>query len=213
MTLFRSLAFLTLTACVDKNQIPNPDVSEISEAQTFEIVIDGKPHTMEPDKPREGQTVMAAIVQDRSLLLSAMDKSADFSFTAHVETENKAPLGIGEHPSFECRIIPDCDKGQREDALIGSAITPFQKGEQFNAVDIKQAYKAPAIGLSPLTVTITSLKDANWPGVGKVKRVKGTFKGTLAHIESQPDSGTNQPRVVGPLKQVEGKFGMYAMLR
>lgn len=212
-SLFPIFMAALLAACVERTPIAPAAASQIATAQRFEIVIDGVPHKMEPDDPRDGHVVMAAVVQDRQLLISAMDRRADFSFTAHVETENQAPLGPGEHPSFECRMIPDCDKGKREGALVGSAITPFQNGEPFKPIDIKMAYKAPAIGLAPLVVTIASLEDVVWPGAGKAKRVKGTFKGSLAHIESQPNSGSIQPKVVGPLKQVEGRFDLYALAR
>jgi hypothetical protein len=64
--------------------------------------------------------------------------------------------------------------------------------------------------LQPLTVTLTKVEDAYWEGAGATKRVQGTLKGTFAHVEVGQDQVS---RIVGPIKQVEGKFDLHALIR
>ena len=60
-----------------------------------------------------------------------------------------------------------------------------------------------------MTVIITSVEDAYWPGAGPTKRIKGSFSGKLASVEGDRQGNVH---VAGPLKQVEGKFDLYTFM-
>lgn len=215
-TLFRTTCALVLAAALSacgQRDVPPPAAvlgGEVPVAQSFEIVIDGQVHRMEPDNPRKGHLVSASLVKGQRLSLSAMNQAADFSFVATLEPEGNKALTPGTHPSFTCISSSACDEGQREGAPPESMLVPFPTDTPAEPAKIRFAYKAPELGLEPLTVTLDKLEDTYWPGVGPAKRIKGTFKGRLAHLE-----GDNQktPTIVGPVRQVEGKFDLYAMIR
>jgi hypothetical protein len=180
-------------------------------AQIMEITIDGKTLKMRPDEPRDGHVVSASLVGNRNFALSAMDETVNFAFVAAVAPADKGkPFGVGSYQGYECRDHLGCDTQGADNSTRWATLTPYPTGKALDFRETRSAYLAPKLRLTPLTVTITSLEDAYWPGAGPVKRVKGTFKGSLANIG---DNGAGQPAEVGPQKQVEGKFDLYTIVR
>jgi hypothetical protein len=209
---------LSLAGCLDSG--PSPAIKAAAAAaaqagapvaQSFEVSIDGVPLVMSPDAPRKGHLVMAGIVGGRQLALSAMDQGRDFALVISVEPKGAGPLTAGGYISFTCSTTTACDAlPSNAPRPLGSMLTPYPNGKVPPVGAGKEAHMAPALGLSPLTLTLDKVEDAYWPGVGPSKRVKGSFSGTLAYVELRPDA---PPTIVGPVKNVEGKFDLYTVLR
>lgn len=216
--MLRSLLLLTLALAGCTDHGPSPAIQAAAAkaanagapiAQSFEVTIDGVPLIMTPDAPREGHTIVAGIVGGRSLTITAGDKAHDFLLSLNVDANGAGPITAGAYSSYQCRLMLGCDPGTNSKKYPESLIGTFP-GAPIKPGDVKLALLAPKLGLSPLTVTLDKVEDVYWPGVGDSKRIKGSFSGTLAHVEEPRDL---PPKIVGPVKKVEGKFDLYTVLR
>ena len=195
-----SLLFF-LIACNSGNDNITKDQSTIP--QTFEITINGKTVTMDPDKPDDGLVVTAASGRSGGgLILSAINQPEDFSFQAI----KYGPLEVGTFQVFTCHGLNDCQDDNGQTAMFGI----YPTGETPKITDGKYAYKSQQLGLQPLTLVLTSVEDVNWPGVGPSKRVIGTFKGELATVDK---NNNGDLIVIGDLAKIEGKFDLYCVLK
>jgi len=61
-----------------------------------------------------------------------------------------------------------------------------------------------------VVLTLTSSTMSAGPGATATKRVQGSFKGRVAH--GTVDTPMT-PRVVGPVKAIEGEFDKFTILR
>lgn len=215
--IFSLFLLLSLSGCLDSG--PSPAVKAAAAAaaqagapvaQSFEISIDGVPLVMTPDAPREGHTVIAAIVGGRNLTLTAADQGRDFLISMNIEAAGSGPIGAGAFPSYECRVLLGCDAGNDYAKKFPTSLIGRFPGAPYVPGDARQAYLAPPLGLAPLTVTLEKVEKVYWPGVGDSRRIKGSFSGTLAYVEEPRDA---PPKIVGKVKKVEGKFDLYTVLR
>lgn len=174
--------------------------------QRLELIIDGKPLKMEVDSPREGHVSVNHLVGN-TLFISAMDRPRNVILAVRVTPMDGSQMKPGTYQSFKCLSDADCTDAERThyDKHTEASLMPFP-GNEAAPRDIAHAFKSTLLKLEPTTVTITSVVDAYWHGVGPTKRVKGTFSGTLAAIE-----GDNAGRkvIAGSLKKIEGKFDLY----
>ncbi len=207
MTSFRLCAalpfFLALAACSGRGERPEP-----GRTQRFDLVIDGQPVRLVPDRPEEGHIVGASIVGGRVINLAVLNKEHNLTFTISVEAPQGALLTPGSYQVYQCELAEGCDEihdGRIKEATLGS-----YPGFRAAPGELKSAHKAPVLGLTPLTLTIASVKESYWPGVGPSRRVTGSFSGMLAYTERPRDEA---PLIVGTVKKVEGSFDMYTILR
>lgn len=177
--------------------------------QQFEITIDGVRHTMAPDKPEDGHVTSASLVSGRAFTVTTMDKALNLTFQLSLQAPGGAALVPGTYQLFDCRYTLGCDEQAHEKTATASYGT-YPGVKQYAPGDLKTAQLAPKVGLTPLTLTIEKVEDTYWRGAGPSKRVKGHFKGALAFVEEPRDL---PPRIVGGVKQVEGSFDMYTVLR
>lgn len=155
---------------------------------------------MKPDNIEEVQVACNMVQSQGALLLNALNKKENLSFGILCKTEK---LAIGTYEVYECLTYTSCDDKNQNATLMPY---PTAVPSQYN--DIKHAFKSPELGLTPLMLTISSIEDATWPGVpGVVKRIKGTFNGSLASVEYNPTS-----KIIGPLKVLKGKFDIYCQV-
>lgn len=197
-SLFAIALVLGLGACSKSQDSP----VQPTFGQSLQITIDGKVITMHPDNPTEGMVATSNFVQSYGTFnLTLFNKTENITFGVLGKIDK---LAVGTYPVYECLDLGDeCDDQNQYASLF-----PYpDENHQPTSEEIKQAYLSPELGLQPLTLTITEVQNATWPGVpGIVKRVKGTMKASLASVEKGPD---NRNRVLGPLKQVEVTFDMY----
>jgi hypothetical protein len=194
-----SISFLM--SCDSGNEAPK---DQGGDPQSFEITINGKSITMDPDKPEDGLIVMAATVTgtEGGLVLSAYNKTEDFLFSMIVQEQPTT----GSFEVFSCHNLDDCENDKQQTAML----SVYPTGNPPALTDSKLAYKSQKLGLQPLTLVLTSVKDAYWPGAGPSKRVKGTFEGRLATIDR---NGNHEPVIVGEMVKVEGKFDLYCLIK
>jgi hypothetical protein len=173
--------------------------------QYLTVSIDGKPCPIDPDTPATGNTVVMAVTQDADkntvFTLGIGDQTHDYKLLFWVTTAELAP---GTYEAYGCGFDAVCGKDNTSTSDAG--IAPFAPDVQQVMTDGKRAYKYPALGLVPLTLTIEKIEDAVVDGIGPTKRIKGRFKGDLARL----DRVDHKVSVVGPLKHVEGEFDLYA---
>ena len=210
------LPFL-VTACSDRSQ-QAPAIAAAMAAhreaaaapanvpQCLELIIDGKPLKMEVDNPRDGHVSVNHLVRN-ALTISAMDRDKNVFLSVTVTPADGSPLKPGTYLSFKCLSDEDCTDAERahDDKHTETMLMPYP-GNEASPRDPVHAFKSPSLKLEPTTVTITSMEDAYWHGVGPAKRVKGTFSGTLAAIEADKEG---RKVIAGPLKKIEGKFDLY----
>ncbi|WP_207534840.1 hypothetical protein [Desertivirga arenae] len=171
--------------------------------QSFEIKIDGKLIKMQPDVPTDGTVVLSSFVQGserNSLAITATHKSEDFQFG--IDLRQIPNLIPGKYPVFKCYEAGTECEDNYQSALIGR----FPSSEAA-LLSGKLAYQAPKLGLKPLMLTISEVNDAYWEGVGKVKKIKGTFEGTLARLERK-----GEVTIIAESTKVEGSFDLYCLI-
>lgn len=175
--------------------------------QYLTVSIDGKPCPIDPDTPATGNTVTLGVTQDADnntvIGLGIGDQTHDYALAFWVTTAKLAP---GTYEAYGCGFDALC--GKDNTSTSGAVIAPFAPDAQQAMTDTKEAYKYPALGLVPLTLTIEKIEDAEVDGIGPTKRIKGRFKGDLAQLREVD----RKVSVVGPLKHVEGEFDLYADL-
>jgi hypothetical protein len=198
-----SLAFI-LTGC---NRAPGKGAASGSPlAQNFlEISIDGKRLVMPQESRDKGQLVLLAIMNNAMISMSVMDKTEDFSFSISADIKQVAP---GSFKVYQC-LNNDAGCGESPKNHL-AVLSPYMKDHLPTGTEIKMAYQSPKLGLQPLVLTIEKIEDAFVNGIGPSKRVRGAFKGALATVLTDKQSNEY---VAGPLKQIEGKFDLYAVLR
>ncbi len=190
------------SASVDSSKIisaVNASETSVSVPQSFEITIDGHPLVLKPDEPTEGNVIIASMVGGKHLNISAMNKTNNFLFSTSFHASTLVP---GTYEVFNCFEPQICE----DDHQMNASIAPFDVADY---AETKKAYKHPTLGMSPLRVVITSIDDVIWPGAGPSKRIKGSFAGKLGMIEGDGDAA----HLNGPMKQVEGKFDLFTVLR
>ncbi|WP_207420192.1 hypothetical protein [Desertivirga brevis] len=173
--------------------------------QSFEIKIDGKVIKMAPDKPTDGTVVLSAFVQGserNSLSISATHKLEDFQFG--IDLRQIPSLVPGVYPVFKCHEAGAECEDDYQSALIGR----FPSSQEA-LLSGKLAYQSPKLGLKPLMLTISNVEDAYWEGVGKVKKIKGSFEGTLARLERNANNVTT----IAEATKVEGSFDLYCLVQ
>jgi hypothetical protein len=164
--------------------------------------VDGKRMVLSPDQP-EVSSVTAAVRRDGTgLVLTASDKAHDVHFGLFVTDSHIAP---GDFPIGECGDAANCSTHSKP-VMLGA----FPTGQLSDYASMVAGYDHPALGLKPLVLTLAKVDDVLWPGVGPAKRIKGEFKGGLARIERD---AAGLDHVAGPVRQVEGRFDLYAALR
>lgn len=196
---------LLITACsasVDSSKMISSKVSSamtVPVSQSFEITIDGHQFVLKPDEPTEGNVIVASVVGGIHLNISATNKLNNFTFSLSLQA---SPLVPGTYAVFNCFNPQICE----DDKALNASIMPFNPAD---SIELKKAYKHPPLGMSPMTVVISSIDDVIWPGAGPSKRIKGSFSGGLGDIAGYG----NTAHLNGPMKRVEGKFDLYTALR
>ncbi|WEF31357.1 hypothetical protein [Pseudoduganella chitinolytica] len=177
--------------------------------QFFELSVDGKSLPMDVGRPTEAHFVRASVTANRVFSFSAGDRKSNFMLAVAVGARPGQALIPGVYESYNCDQDHACDdpptpsENQLTAVIMNHADIPMQVG------DLKEALKARKLGLAPLLVTITKVEDVNLKAIGPRKRVQGSFKGQLAYVKNDAH---NVPHVVGRVKEVEGKFDVYAVI-
>jgi len=174
-------------------------------AQSFELKVDGRNYTLSPDLPKVSQVPATVMDGGTMLSISAMDRGQDLTFALSIRSD-QGPIGPGSYPAYHCgQDVLDCSDRNRM-----AMLAPYPTGKPPDMDRSPSAWLYPALGLQPVTVTIESMSDVTWNGVGPAKRVKGHFAGTLAHLEQGKDGRSH---VVPPTHPIEGAFDLYAQIR
>jgi hypothetical protein len=193
ISLFILLALVV--ACKTDTKEPEPAV----DVQTFKITADGKSSQLNIT-----EDVIVSSYGSPTLSLSAMSEKNDLSFTvlAHVPALEK-----GAYKAYSCALPYEC--GPTERANEGQALyQPYPDGS-LDVTTTRTAYLAPSLNLQPLIVSIKEVKNEQQAGnPRKTKFVTGSFSGTLAYVEQQPD---NTWKVV-KTTSVSGDFKLYCSL-
>jgi len=171
-------------------------------AQHFEITVDGKTMVLSPDNPTVSLVLAAVMHGATGLSLSAHDKANNLGFTLMVAD---SPIAPGDFPIGECGETGACTTRSKT-----AGLTTYPDGGVPDPASAVFAYDYPELGLKPAVLTLEKIDDVVWPGVGPAKRLRGTFKGGFARLERGADARVH---VVGPVRQIEGRFDMYAALR
>ena len=211
------LLFFLVSACSDRSQ-QAPAIAAAMAAhreaagapanvpQSLEFSIDGEQLKMEVDSPRDGHVSVNHLVGN-ALTISAMDRGRNVFLSVSATPMDGMPMKPGTYQSFKCASPEDCTDAERaHDEKHTETMLMRFPGNEGAPHDTVQAIKSPALKLEPTIVTITSVEDAYWHGVGPTKRVKGTFSGTLAAIGADK---AGRKVIAGPLKKIEGKFDLY----
>jgi hypothetical protein len=189
-----------------------PDIANAARTQvseSFELSVDGKFLKMKVAQPSQLHFVRADLTANRVFSFAAGDRQANFMLVVAIGAPPGRALVPGVYESYNCDPDHACDDPPKpsEERLTASIMPHPDVVMQVG--DLKEALKAPKLGLPPLIVTITKVEDANLKGVGPRKRLQGSFKGRLAYVSNDQH---HVPHVVGRVTEVEGKFDLYVVM-
>jgi hypothetical protein len=184
-----------------QNGQPKIEVSG-SDKQKMELSVDGSIVTKDPTP-----LISSAFMGSR-LILSYMSEKDDiqFSVSAHM-----AELVAGSYQVYNCKAASECDEtapDNNQNATYG----PYPKNPLPPASAFRIAYYAPKLGLKPLTLVISSVKDEAQPGNPyKTRRIEGQLTGDLAHVEQE--QGGYAWHVAGNTTKIIGSFSVLCSMR
>lgn len=172
------------------------------DAQVFELTVDGQKMVLTPDDPTKTMVTASVMQGGTYLVVAVQDKTLNLSFGVVI---GGAPIEPGLLMVGQCGQPGACAIRSRT-AVAGTYPKP---GVAVDPKETFSAYDYAELGLEPLSLLLDKVEDTQWPGVGRAKRIKGTFTGTLAHVERRSDG---HDKLAGPTKHVSGKFDIYAKL-
>ncbi|HEY6901046.1 MAG TPA: hypothetical protein VI233_10400 [Puia sp.] len=140
-------------------------------------------------------------------MLGYLSEKDDVQFTVSAYMQD---LKEGSYQVYDCNSASECNDqvpDNNQTVLYGPSVKdPVPPSNLFRI-----AYYAPKLGLQPLTLVITSVKDEQQAGNPfKTKRVEGHFSGGLAAVEQE--KGGYEWHVVKATK-VEGVFSVICSMR
>lgn len=192
------LLTLSLLSCKDSTTKGNQSGGDIS--QKLELVIDGNKKTTDPTP------IISSSYTSYHLMLSYLSDKDDIQFSISAYMQD---LKIGTYQVYDCKSASECNEkvpDNNQIALYG----PYPKDPMPSSHLFRIAYYAPKLGLTPLTLVITSVTDEQQPGNRKTKRIKGHFSGNLADVEQQ--KGGYDYYIVGKTTQITGNFDMFCSI-
>ncbi len=189
----------------ETSHAPEINTTNVDFVQKFEFRADEKTITIEQ------ADVVSMTYMAPTLMCSASGEKKDFQFLFQVYTSGLKP---GTYMIYDCTnqtpsvCIKDADEHGKQEAFFGPHVkTPMPPNSAF-----RFAYNAPSLGLSPMSLTITSVTDEQQPGnPWSTKRLKGVFKGTLAYIEDQGEG--KGWHIAGKTTVIEGSFDLFCNIR
>ena len=194
------LLILSLLSCGGATTKENQSTEDI--AQKLELVIDGNKKTADP------APVISSAYTSAHLMLGYLSDKEDIQFSLSAYMQD---LKIGTYQVYQCESVSVCDENAPDNNQI-ALFGPYPKAPLPPLNLSRTAYNAPKLGLSPLTLTVTSVKDEQQKGNPfKTKRVEGHFSGSLAYVEQE--QGGYEWHVVGKTTQVNGNFNVFCSIR
>ena len=170
--------------------------------QFVEITVDGKKMQVSDES-----VISFTFIMDHLLGVAIMSEGNDFQFAI---TSWMAELKPGTYQVFDCKGPSECDQEAESHGEL-AMYAPYPKDPPRPFSETRIAYRSAPLGLSPLSLVITEVKDEQQAGnPWRTKRVVGTFKGTMAYVEKDD---AWQWHVIGNTTRVEGKFSVFCSIR
>lgn len=198
------LLVLLFVGCKESTTAATVTGGEISQGaiQQMELVIDGN------KKTTDDAALITPGFTGQHFTLSYLSEKEDVQFSISSYMQELRP---GSYEVYECKAGGECDDkfpDNNQIALFG----PYPKDPMPAMNLFRTAYYAPKLGLNPLTLIITSVKDEQQAGNPfKTKRVEGRFSSMMAYAEQE--KGGYEWHVVGKETKVEGSFNVLCSMR
>ena len=194
------LLALSLLSC--KESTTKGDLSGGDVAQKLELMVDGNKKTVDPTL-----VILSTYTSSHCMLSYFSDKDdIQFSISAYMQD-----LKIGSYQVYDCKSASECNEKVPDNNQIAT-YGPYPKDPMPSIHLFRTAYYAPKLGLTPLTLVITSITDEQQAGNPfKTKRIKGQFSGSLADVEQQ--QGGYDWHIVGKTTRIDGNFDMFCSIR
>lgn len=151
--------------------------------------------------------ISSSYVNQSHMVFSVLSEMNDLSFSF---SANMKELKPGTYQVFDCKSASECST-EEDDLLQYVVLAPFPS-TPMPALNLSRiAYKSNALGLQPLTLTISKVEDKQQEGMPfKTQKVSGSFSGVLAYVEQQKNQ---QWKIVGDTRKIEGEFSVYCAVR
>lgn len=198
---FSIIALTSKNTSQENKQSANIDKS--NNARGIEITVDGVTSFISQDDQTNDQMLLGTVLKNQGVSITASDKKSDYAFALYFDAPE---LKIGSYKVYQCFGDSLCEDAHRNQK---SSIQPYLT-EKVDMNTYKASYDYPSLSLSPMVVTIASIEDAVWEGIGQTKLITGTFKGTLASVQK---NSKNEDYVAGKTTTLEGKFKIYTLTR
>lgn len=191
---------IILNSCDNKDSL-NED-KNLSNQQILNITVDGT--STKITDTEENAVLLSDFEKNTGIfILSALSKKQDLQFQIIVEN---IPLSLGSYVVYNPKFVSSINPNNYQ-AGTKAIYGPYPTASPFFS-QYFEAYYNPELNLNPLTLTITSVTDQQWPGsIYKTKRVKGHFSSVLAFVEQD-----GYDWVVKKTKTIDGNFDMYCNL-
>ena len=196
------IPLLTLSLLSCKGPASKEDKAGSDTGQKIEILVDGTKKTLDPSP------ILTAAYTGAHFVLGYLSDKDDlqFSISAYMPA-----LQVGSYQVYVCTSPSECGEkvpDNNQFAILG----PYPKDPMPPLNLFRSAYTVPKLGLTPLTLIVTSITDEQQAGNPfKTKRVKGKFSGSLADVEQQ--QGGYDWYIVGKTTRTEGSFDLLCSMR
>jgi hypothetical protein len=197
LSLLLTLSLLSCQGPVTKENRPTGD-----SAQKLELLVDGITKTADP------APVLVTTYTSAHLMLSYMSDKDDIQFGINAYMQDLKP---GTYQVYDCKSASECNEQVPDNNQI-AMYGPYPRDPMPPLNLFRIAYTAPKLGLTPLTLIITSITDEQQAGNPyKTKRIVGKFNGDLAYVEQK--QGGYDYHVVGKTTHINGNFSVLCSIR